>query len=128
VLPLFPELRAPLHEVFEAVEPGEEWVITRYRQANCNLRTQFQRIIHRAGLKPWPRLFQNLRSSCATELVEVHPAHVVAAFLGHSVTVAQRHYLTVRDAHYDLAAGVVPGAAQNAAHRAAHFAAQHPAA
>jgi len=34
--------------------PGER---TRYRDANQNLRTQLNRIIKRAGLKPWPKLF-----------------------------------------------------------------------
>ncbi|HEY5310969.1 MAG TPA: hypothetical protein VIK18_00570 [Pirellulales bacterium] len=51
-IPLFPELRPHLEAVFEAAEPGTEYVITRYRSANANLRTQFERIIRRAGLEP----------------------------------------------------------------------------
>ena len=52
-----------LEEVLEQAEPGTEYVITRYRNGNANLRTQLQRIIRKAGLKPWPKLFQNLRST-----------------------------------------------------------------
>src|SRR5262249_32651655 len=61
-VPLFPELAPYLREVFEQAEPGTEYVITRYRSTNTNLRTQLIRIIRRAGLKPWPKLFQNLRA------------------------------------------------------------------
>jgi hypothetical protein len=32
-----------------------------------------ERIIKRAGLKPWPKLFQNLRSTRETELAEDFP-------------------------------------------------------
>lgn len=49
-VPLFPELLPYLRQVFEEAAPGTEYVITRYRRRNCNLRTQFQRIITKAGL------------------------------------------------------------------------------
>ena len=35
------------------------------------------RIIRRAGLTPWPKPFQNLRSTRETELAETYPLHVV---------------------------------------------------
>ena len=35
----------------------------------ANLRTHLERIIVRAGHKVWPRLFPNLRASCATDLL-----------------------------------------------------------
>ena len=118
VIPMFPELAPHLREVFEQAEPGTEHVITRYRQANVNLRTQLQRILKRAGLKPWPRLFQNLRSSRETELVEDYPLHVVTAWIGNSKAIAAKHYLQLRDADFDRAAGTLrdeDGAAQNPA-------------
>src|SRR5437762_3805042 len=91
-------------EVFEQAEEGTDYVITRYRDRNANLRTQFQRIIKRAGVKPWPNLFHNLRSTRQTELAEKHPIHVVCAWLGNSRAVAQDHYLQVTDAHFEHAA------------------------
>ena len=33
--------------------------------------------IKRAGLTPWPKLFQNLRSTRETELAETFPLHVM---------------------------------------------------
>jgi len=106
VVPIAPELRPILQDLFDAAEPGAEAVAPRLRDAGMNLRTQFERIIAKAGVKPWPRLFHNLRASCATDWVERFPAHVVAGWLGHSPMIAARHYLQTRDAHFDLAAGM----------------------
>jgi integrase len=105
-IPIFPELRPYLEEVWDQAEPGTEYVITRYRCGNANLRTQFQRIIRRAGLKPWPKPFHNLRGTRETELTESFPVHVVAAWIGNTVKVALKHYLQVRDEDFDRAAGV----------------------
>lgn len=113
VIPLFPELRTPLDEVFQQAKPGTEHVITRYRLGNANLRTQLQRIIKRAGLKPWPKLFQNLRSTRQTELAEIYPLHVVVAWLGNSQLVAAKHYLQVTDEHYGRAIQAAQNPAQS---------------
>ena len=69
-----------------------------------NLRTRLQWIIKRAGLKPWPKLWQNLRSTRETELADQFPAHVAAAWIGNSVAVAVKHYLQVTDEHFEKAA------------------------
>ena len=95
-VPIFPELRSFLEEAWEQAEVGQEYVITRYR-GNANLRTQLQKIIKRAGVAPWPKLWQNLRATRATELARVFPGHVASAFLGHSETTAQKHYWQVTD-------------------------------
>ena len=111
VLPIFPELRPYLEEAFELAPEGTVYVVERYREVsigpkgwrNCNLRTQFERIIRRAGLKPWPRLFHNLRASCETELAERFPIHVVTAWLGNTPEIARKHYLQVTEEHYQRA-------------------------
>ena len=59
--------------------------------------------MERAGVSPWPRLWHNMRSSRETELVERFPAHVVAAWIGHSVAVAEKNYLQVTDEHFSRA-------------------------
>ena len=79
------------------LHPGAAHVITRYRSANANLRTQLERIIRRAGLEPWPKPFQNLRSTRETELAETFPMHVVCRWIGNSEPVALKHYLQVTD-------------------------------
>ncbi len=112
VVPLFPELRSYLEQVFDEAEPGTEFVITRYRDGNANLRTHLLRIIAKAGLKPWPKLFQNLRSTRQTELAEQFPAHVICAWIGNSQAIAQKHYLQVTDEHFEAAAKAAQNPAQ----------------
>lgn len=60
---------------------------------------------YKAQLKPWPKLFQNLRSSRETELTQKFPLHVVCAWMGNSQAVAAKHYLQVTDDHFKAAAG-----------------------
>ena len=105
VVPLFPELRQAFEEAFEQAEDGAEHVITRTRCAETNLRTQLHRIIKRAGLKPWPKALQNLRLTRSTELRDVYPSHLVAAWLGHTEAVADAHYGQVTEEHFEAAAG-----------------------
>jgi len=118
MIPLFSELRPHLLAAFDEAGEGEEYVITRYRDANANLRTQLHRIIKRAGLEPWPKTFQNLRSTRETELAEDFPMHVVCKWIGNSEPVAAAHYLQLTDEHFERAIGEGPKAAQNAAQKA----------
>ncbi|MHC4993858.1 MAG: hypothetical protein ACYTGQ_02285 [Planctomycetota bacterium] len=85
------------------------------RDSTTNLRTQFNRIIQKAGYEPWPKLFQNLHSSRETELAESFPLHVVTAWIGNSELVAAKHYLQVTDEHFLRA--TAKEAAQNAAQK-----------
>jgi hypothetical protein len=105
VVPIAPELRVILQDLFDAAEVGAGAVVPRLRDASTNLRTTFSKIIAKAGVKPWPRLFHNMRASCATDWVEHVPAHAVAGWLGHSPLIAAQHYLQTRDAHFHLVTG-----------------------
>jgi len=108
VVPMFPELRPFLEDAWDMAEEGQEYVVPKYREAalgpdgwrNCNLRTQFQRIVQRAGLEPWPKLFHNLRASRETELAGSFPVHVVTAWLGNTPRIAMRHYLQTTEADF----------------------------
>ncbi|MBA2117809.1 tyrosine-type recombinase/integrase [Bremerella alba] len=117
IIPTFPELRPYLDTVWDEPSDDREFVITRYRQPNINLRTQLERIIERAGLSGWPKIFQNLRASRATELAAEHPEHVAAAWAGHSTIIAKKHYWRVTDSDFEKA--LSGGLAQNAAQHAA---------
>lgn len=102
LVPIFPELLPYLEDARE-LEPDAEFVITIRRDATTNLRTRFRKIIKRAGLKPWPKLFQNLRSTRETELVESFPIHVACKWIGNSEAVARKHYLQMTDSHFEKA-------------------------
>src|SRR5262249_43657490 len=86
--------------VYDDAQEGAEYVISRYRDPAANLRTQFVRYITAAGLKPWGKPWQNLRASRATELADLFPSHVCAAWLGHTEAVADEFYRQVTDDHF----------------------------
>ena len=102
-VPIFPELRPYLEEVFEQAAEGSVYVIERYRDKEKNFRTRLGRIIERAGLTPWPKMFQNLRSTRETELAKDHPMHVVCAWIGNSTAIAAKHYLQVTEEDFEKA-------------------------
>src|SRR5262249_23772565 len=112
-IPLFPELRPFLEEAFELAQPGAVHLITSKRDEGQNLRTRFVKIIRRAGLKPWPKPFHNLRASRETELAATYPLHVVCDWIGNSTLIAQKHYLQVTDEDFERAAKSGAGALQN---------------
>jgi integrase len=99
-LPLFPELRPFLEACFRAKDRDSEWVISRIRNPKTNLRTQMQRILERAGISPWPKLFQNLRSSRESELMKLHGVEVACEWIGNTPAVATKHYLQITDEDY----------------------------
>lgn len=104
-VPIFPELLPILFEASEAAPEGSVYVVPRTRVSAVNLRTQFQRIIERAGVTPWPKLFQNLRSTRETELANEFPIHVVCEWIGNSRPVAMKHYLQTTEEHFEAATG-----------------------
>ena len=113
VVPLFPELRPYLEAVRDEAEDDAEFLITRYRSTEANLRTQLHRIIKSAGLKPWPKAWHNLRASRETELAAEYPIHVVCAWIGNSTLVASRHYLQVREEDFRRASDPMQNPMQN---------------
>ncbi len=112
-VPLFPELRQILDKAFAVAADGAEYVVDKpgYRAAamrpggwaNVNLRTQFLKILKRAGIVPWARLFHSMRASRQTELEREFPRPVVCAWLGNTAAVAEKNYLLVTDSDFDRA-------------------------
>jgi len=100
--------------------PADAPIITRFSKSNSNLDKPMKSILHRAGMVPWPKLFQNMRASCETEwLNEGHPAHVVAAWIGHSVRVQRDHYAQVTDDHYERFNGPL-SSSEKSGHQSGH--------
>ncbi len=94
----------------DAFDPEVDRCISRYQIGTANLRTEFLRILKRAEVEPWPRLFHNLRGSLETDLFEEFAPHVVVAWLGNSEEIALKHYLNVKDSY--LAAASTFGVGQ----------------
>jgi len=114
-VPISPRLREILREAWEAApdDGTATHVVPMAGDPSKNLRTQFERIITRAGCVAWPRLFQALRASCETQWVqERHPLHEVARWLGHSPKIAAAHYLVTLETNFQA---VVSGGQQRGA-------------
>ena len=107
-VPMFPEVRKALDEAFEAAAEGSVRCVDEYHSNVTNLRTQFNRILKKAGVEAWPRIFHNLRASRRTELQEALPDHAINKWLGQSSRVAEEHYITVHDEHWDRALAMSP--------------------
>jgi hypothetical protein len=61
------------------------------------------KILKRAGVAPWPKLFHNLRASLETDLMQNHPIHVVTAWIGNTPSIALGHYLQTLDSDFEKA-------------------------
>jgi hypothetical protein len=73
---------------------------------NADLRSDMTRLVHRAGVSGWPRLFHSMRASRQTELQRDFPLHLVYSWLGNSPRIAQQSYLLVTEDDFARAAGV----------------------
>jgi len=103
MIPIFPDLYPTLRAAYDAAAGSEGPVIAtpHYRHPKANLRTPLLRILRDAGIEPWPSLFQNLRKTCATELVEAgHPEWKVCRWLGHSDAIGRKHYRSMTEADF----------------------------
>ncbi len=59
--------------------------------------------IEDSNIVPWPNLIKNLRLSCANDWLTAGeaPAHVIAAWIGHSLAVQNSSYAIVSDGHFE---------------------------
>lgn len=130
VIPLFPAIRPYLEAAWDEAPEGAEYVMPEeYRRraqgpagwANANLRTTLEKVVRRASLEPWPRLWHSMRASCETDLARQFPLAVVAKWLGNTQAVAMRHYVDVTDADFARATT----GAESIDAKAAQKAAQH---
>lgn len=107
VVPITPKLYRILEEAEQLAPEGSEFVVDlpQYRSGSANwvgvnIRTQLGRIMRRAGLRDLARPFRVFRSSCVSDWAQKHPVHATAAWAGHTIPIAGRHYLTVRDVDF----------------------------
>ena len=104
-VPIFPELAKLLTERYTEAEEGDTLVLPMLvGKTDTALRNTLQRAIKRAGLKPWPRPWHNMRATRQTELADRFAGHVVCDWMGNNEHTATKHYLRVREAHFFEAA------------------------
>ena len=99
-IPIFPELKKALDEYLESLPEGCPDLFFPEIGEGKNLRTELECIILHAGLTPWPKLFINLRSTRASELMKEHPQYLVCKWMGHTSAVFLKHYAQDTDEDY----------------------------
>jgi integrase len=96
VVPIFEGLRPHLQRAYRERTPGAIYVVPRARGGR-NLGTQAKRIIAKAGIAVWEKLFVNLRGSCSDDLERRGIAEkAINAWIGNTARMRHRHYHSVR--------------------------------
>ncbi len=107
-VPISPRLAEILREGKPADTQSSDFVVDlpAYRKPRkggwhgVNTRQQFNKILVKAGIGIIKNAFKVFRSSCVTDWARDHAVHVVAAWAGHTVGVAGKHYLTLTDSDW----------------------------
>jgi integrase len=110
--PLFPELRVYLEQLAELAKcrgaKPADYVIANLRGSEAYLRSGLLRILKKAGVTPWPKIFHNMRASRETELLDDYPIKDVCSWIGNSQAVAMKHYAMKRLDSFSRANGTLP--------------------
>lgn len=117
VIPMFPLLRPYLEAAYHEAPEGAVYIFSddwRKRAlgddgwAGANMRTTFGKIVRRAGVEPWPRLWHSMRASCESDLAQSFPLATVTKWLGNTPSVALRHYVDPTEVAFDSARTWMP--------------------
>jgi len=110
-VPIFPELRPYLEDCRELAEDESGPVISRRRSSAQRWGMLLGRILAKAGIPQWEKIFHNLRASRQTELTALYPIGTVCRWLGNSPEIADAHYLMALETEFERASR--DGALQN---------------
>lgn len=85
-----------------AFENAKDGQVTVTGFSGNNVVRDGNRIVRVAGLEPWPKLYQAMRSSCENDWKSAGYAEpTYCAWAGHSPTVSRKHYVAPTDAEFD---------------------------
>jgi site-specific recombinase XerD len=108
-VPIFPEIRGLLADAFDAAPEGSTLLFPNQGITATALRNRLERLCKHCGIVPWPKLWQNMRSTRETELIDAgYPIHVVCEWLNNSPVVAIKHYCQVAKDHVSRAIAAPP--------------------
>jgi integrase len=104
--PLFPQVRDLLWDSFEAAPTGSIYMMTSRTITATAWRNRLERLCKKTGIESWPKIWQNMRSTRETELIdEGFPIQAVTAWIGNSPDVAIQNYLQITKDHHHRAIG-----------------------
>jgi hypothetical protein len=105
VVPVCEELQPILMRLFEGAKEGAVDMVPQAHVSHAALYRGMERIIAHVALAPWPKVFNNLRASCATDWAGEIPLADSSRWLGHSPAIAAKHYLQPNDRHFKSVTG-----------------------
>lgn len=111
ICPLFPALRKELWALYKERRPNGADRLVKVSAATA--RRMVAQTVRAAGIEPWTRLLQNLRSSRANEVYREFGAIAESAWLGHSSSTARDHYLHVLASDFERAVAEDPAQNKN---------------
>jgi len=94
-----------LDKRYDEAAIGDQYVLPMLQgRSDASLRKVLQRAIETADVKPWPRLWHNLRGTRQNELLEAgHKRKAVCSWLGNSADIADKHYEKCTEADWQRA-------------------------
>ena len=107
VVPLFPEVETALSELWETLPDGADDRIFPEITEKKSLGSFIAKTSARAGIVLWNKPFQNMRSSRATELIAIFPAHVVNKIMGHTEAVAMAPNRPILDSDFEKRSALI---------------------
>jgi integrase len=125
-VPISAELRPHLERAYAEREEGAVYVLPRVRVIS-NLGTHAKRLVKKAGITPWPKLFVNMRGSCSDDLERRGiPEKAINAWIGNTARLRSKHYHAVRAEDWAAVTGVTENPAPIPAPSAAVSGDQEP--
>lgn len=101
-VPIFPEIREALEDLLP-ITGDSEFVLNALRAKSNNWRTPLEKMMRRAGLKPWKALFNSLRASGESDIARAYGLQCAVEWVGNSVQVAMKHYVRATDSDFERA-------------------------
>lgn len=101
LIPLFPDLKKELEALNQENPQDAECFVIQHNRTNVI--KIMRRAVINAGLQPWERLIQNLRSSRAIEIYQDFGVIAESEWIGHSETTAKDHYLHLLESDFERA-------------------------
>lgn len=103
VVPICPRLYEILMDAYTDAPEGSKTVCG---LSENNLTRNAQAIVRAAGVTPWPKLYQAMRSSCKNDWKTAGVAEATyCAWMGHSRTVSRGHYVAPTDSEFAAVIG-----------------------
>ena len=97
-VPICMRLYSILHEAYQVAEDDADTITG---LTPNNLTRLAQGIVRAAGVTPWPKMYQAMRSSCENEWKQRGVAEATyCAWLGHSPKVSREHYVAPTSDEY----------------------------